>query len=152
MTGAQLIAIIVGVGSGGAILELVRRRQLRDKYAALWFLLAVGMTLLAFVPGVLNWLAELLSFVEPASALFFVAILVLLGIVGHLSWETSRLENETRALSEELSLLQLEIATDPRLSEATADDRAETDQASSSSNTSRTSRDGLSRRSEGRDR
>ncbi len=111
MTGAHLIAIVGGVGSATLTLELVRRRQLRDKYAVLFLLLAIGMLVIALAPGLLTWIAEILSIVEPASALFFVALLTLLAIVAHLSWEISRLEQETRVLAEEVALLRLEMET-----------------------------------------
>lgn len=109
MTGAHLIAIVGSVGSAALTIELVRRRQLRDKYAVLFLVLAIGMLVIALAPGLLAWVARVLSIVEPASALFFVALLILLAIVAHLSWEISRLEQETRLLSEEIALLRLEV-------------------------------------------
>ncbi|MEX2653445.1 MAG: DUF2304 domain-containing protein [Acidimicrobiia bacterium] len=122
MTGAHVVAALVALGGAGVIFELVRRRQIRDKYAVLWFVLAIGMTVVAFFPGLLAGVASFLSFTEPASALFFVALLILLMIVGHLSWEVSRLENETRVLSEELALLRLETESRPGFGEAIEDD------------------------------
>lgn len=109
MTGAHVVAVVGGVGTAMLIVELVRRRQLRDKYAVQFLALALGMVVLAFAPGLLEWTARTLSIVEPVNALFFVALLILLTIVAHLSWETSRLEGETRVLSEELALLRLEV-------------------------------------------
>jgi hypothetical protein len=44
----------------------------------------------------------------PSNLLFFVAALVLLIVCVQLSWEVSRLEDETRALAEEVAILRLE--------------------------------------------
>lgn len=109
MTIAHGVAIATAVGISVVVLELVRRRQLRDKYAALFLLLAGGMVLFAIAPSLLTGLASILSIVSVPDALFFVGLLTLLTIAVHLTWEVSRLENETRLLSEELALLRLEV-------------------------------------------
>jgi hypothetical protein len=45
----------------------------------------------------------------PSNLLFFLAALVLLGVCLHLSWEVSRLEDETRRLAEEHAVLRLQV-------------------------------------------
>lgn len=107
-TGAQAAALVASLGMFLVAAELVRRRQLREKYALMWLVLAVGIGVLAFRPRMLDGLARMMSILDPANVLFVVAILVLLVVVLHLSWELSRLESETRALSEDLALLRLE--------------------------------------------
>lgn len=117
MTGAHAITIITAVVLSVVVVELVRRRQLRDKYAALFLALAAGMILFAIAPSVLTGLAAVLSIVAVADALFFVGMLVLLVIVVHLTWEVSRLETETRLLAEEIALLRLETESSQRATE-----------------------------------
>ncbi len=107
--GAHLFAIVVGVAILVLVAELVRRRQLRDKYALLWCVLAVGLIGLAFVPSVLSIAARALDVVEPSSVLFVVALLVVLGVLIHLSWELSRLEFRMRSLAEHVALLHLRL-------------------------------------------
>jgi hypothetical protein len=98
-------SVIILIG----IFELLRRRQLAEKYSVLW--LVVGVILLVFtaVPGLLTGLSKSLGVVLPSNLLFFVAIVFLLGMVLHLSWEVSRLENETRKLAEDLAILRLDV-------------------------------------------
>ena len=91
------------------IVELLRRRQLREKYAALWLVLGVGMLVLVVFPGVLTGLAALVGVAVPVNLLFFIALLTLLAVAVHLSWELSRVEEETRSLAEEVALLRFEI-------------------------------------------
>ncbi len=109
MTGAHLIAIAGGLGAVTGIIELVRRRQLREKYAVLWLVLAVGVGILGLWPGLLDTVAHALGIVDPPNLLYFAALLVLLLIVVHLSWEVSRLEGENRTLVEEVAMLRLEF-------------------------------------------
>lgn len=134
-TGAQLLALVAGFGTLLFVVELVRRRQLREKYAVMWVLLAIGMGVLAFFPRILDRFAGVLSIRDPANVLFVVATLVLLGIVIHLSWELSRLETETRRLSEDLALMRLEV--DRSLRGPVSDDATIVDSGTRAGDTSR---------------
>lgn len=91
------------------IVELLRRRQLREKYAALWLALGLGMLLLVIFPGLLTGVASLVGVAVPVNLLFFIALLTLLAVAVHLSWELSRVEDETRSLAEEVAILRFEI-------------------------------------------
>lgn len=99
--------IVVTVANLAFVLELVRRRQLREKYALLW--LAVGVTglLLALARPLLDGLARAMGIGYGPSALFFFSTIFLVLVAAHLSWEVSRLEDRTRRLAEEVALLQV---------------------------------------------
>ncbi len=93
----------------GVIFEMLRRRQLREKYALLWLVFAVAIIVLALWPGLLNGLAHALGVVDGVNLLLFGAVTVLLLVCLHLSWESSCLEDETRTLAEDIALLRLEV-------------------------------------------
>ncbi|MDP8932295.1 MAG: DUF2304 domain-containing protein [Actinomycetota bacterium] len=118
MTGTQIAALVAGAFALAMIIELLRRRQLREKYAALWLLVGIAMAVLGIFPGLLDVVAAWLGVADPPNLLFFMAILVLLVVSVHLSWELSRLEDETRTLAEEIAFLRLkreaEGAGEPR--------------------------------------
>ena len=105
-----IIALVGSVLILAAIVELLRRRQLKEKYAVLW--LIVGLVLVVFTafPALLTRISSALGVAVPTNLLFFVAILFLVGVVLHLSWEASRLENETRKLAEDVAILRLDLA------------------------------------------
>jgi hypothetical protein len=109
MTTTYLVQLVGSVLVLAGIVELLRRRQLTEKYAVLW--LFVGILLLVFTvfPGILGWSSDLLGVAVPSNLLFFVGIVFLVGVVLHLSWEVSRLENETRKLAEDQAILRLEV-------------------------------------------
>jgi hypothetical protein len=92
------------------IFELLRRRQLREKYGALWLLVAIAVLPLALVPTLLDGLSSFLGIASGLSLFLFGSIVFLLLVVLHLSWESSRLEEETRSLSEEVALLRADLA------------------------------------------
>jgi hypothetical protein len=92
-----------------SIVELLRRQVLREKYAVVWLLLAVAVVFLAVWPGLLDHTAHVLHVVDPVNLLLFGAFAVLLLVCLHLSWESSRLEEETRVLAEDLAMLRLQV-------------------------------------------
>jgi hypothetical protein len=106
MTTTHVGAIVVAVLSLAAMLELLRRRQLKEKYAVLWLAVGAGMLVLGAFPALLNEVADVVGVKDPPNLLLFAAALLLLLVCVHLSWEASRLEERTRTLAEELALLR----------------------------------------------
>ena len=101
--------ITFGVLILGAIVELLRRRRLREKYAALWLFTGFVVVVLALFPGGLDGMAAFVGVANGASLVLFLAVVFLLIIAMHLSWEVSELEEETRSISEEIALLRMEL-------------------------------------------
>lgn len=101
----------------GSILELVRRRKLREKYAVIWVITGVTVLPLAAFPRVLDGLALSLGTLSGTSLVLFFAVSFLLLLVMHLSWELSQLEDETRILCEEVALIRSELRRKPQQSE-----------------------------------
>jgi hypothetical protein len=109
MASARVLALVAAVVVLFAMFELLRRRQLREKYAVLWLAVGLAVVVLALVPGLLDTAAAAVGVVTPVNLLFFVSTLFLLLVAVHLSWESSRLEEETRTLAEEVALLRLSL-------------------------------------------
>ncbi|MBF9067927.1 DUF2304 family protein [Streptacidiphilus fuscans] len=93
----------------GCILELLRRQQLREKYAAIWITIGIVVTPIGFFPSLLNGVAHRLGVANGASLVLFCGFLLVLLVCLHLSWEASRLEAETRTLSEDIALVRTQL-------------------------------------------
>ncbi len=108
-TQLTLLTAIMGLIVLAVIFELVRRRQLREKYAMLW--LAVGLLVvpLSFFPRLLDSVAGRVGVASGVSLVLFLGFMFLLLVAVHLSWEVSRLEEETRALAEAMGLLRADM-------------------------------------------
>jgi hypothetical protein len=91
------------------MLELLRKRRLREKYAVLWISLAVVVIFFGAFPRLLYWLANLVGIATPLNLVFFLALLVLLVVSVQLSAEISSLEHESQTLAEECALLRNRI-------------------------------------------
>ncbi len=109
MIRTHVIAGVAGLLVLAVMVELLRRRQLREKYAILWLGVSVVVIVLAAFPGLLDWSAHRLGIDSPPNLLLFAAVLVLLLVAVHLSWEASRMEEETRTLAEEVGLLRMQV-------------------------------------------
>jgi len=107
--GVHGLALVGGIVAVGLMFELLRRRQLKEKYAVLWLLVGVVMLVFAIWPPLLDTLSRALGVKSGPNLLLFVATLVLIVVCVHLSWEISRLEDKSRALAEEVGLLRLEV-------------------------------------------
>lgn len=108
-TRTHVFIVVVAVVAALLVLRLVATRQLRSKYALLWLGVAVAMIVVAAFPGLLDELAEFMG-VDYAPTLFLLMALGLLGfLVGHLTWEVSRLEMRLRSLAEDNALLRASL-------------------------------------------
>jgi hypothetical protein len=106
---AYIVALIGSVLILFGILELLRRRQLSEKYAVLWLVVGVLILIVTIFPGLLSSISQAVGVQVASNLLFFVAIVFLTGVALHLSWELSRLEDETRKLAEDLAILRLDV-------------------------------------------
>ena len=88
---------------------LLFSRRLKEKYAAIWIVVGVGVCLLAAFPGVVFWLSSITGVEVPANLLVALAVTVLLAVCLQLSGEVSTLEEETRTLAEEHALLEARV-------------------------------------------
>lgn len=109
MNGPRPAALMVGALVLLLVVELLRRRQLREKYAALWLGIGLVAVVMAIFPAVLDGVTRLAGFAIPANLLFFAGCLVLTAISMQFSLEIGRLEEKSRRLAEEVALLRKEM-------------------------------------------
>jgi len=101
----QLVAILVAAWLLLAVLEMVRRRRLMERYALLWLLSAVVLLALASWGGALAKISHAIGVIYPPNALFFVAFAFVLVLLLHFSAAVSRLSDQTKVLAQRLALL-----------------------------------------------
>lgn len=88
------------------IIEMLRRRRLRERHALWWLLLGVLNLIAALFPAVLEATSRLLGIEVPTNLVFFVGIIVLVLVSVQQSSELTKLEEQSRLLAEEHSLLK----------------------------------------------
>ncbi|KAA9130139.1 DUF2304 domain-containing protein [Microbacterium caowuchunii] len=105
----NIAGLVFGFLVLGLIVALLLRRQLREKYATLWLVIGIALLLLAVFPGLLVWLSNTLGVAVPSNLLFALAIVLLVGVALHLSWELSHAEDEVRRVAEDVAILRAEM-------------------------------------------
>ena len=90
-----IVSIITAVAALILVFELLRRRRLREKYAAIWVVIALGTVVVAAFPQILRWVADLIGIQTPSNLLFFGSLIVLFAVSLQLSarwgcWRSSR--------------------------------------------------------------
>ncbi|HEV7742777.1 MAG TPA: DUF2304 domain-containing protein [Pseudolysinimonas sp.] len=91
------------------VIELLRRRHLRERHAALWLLAGVAALVVGIFPQVLVWTAALVGVAIPTNLIFFVSIALLFLVCLQNSAEATKLESKTRDLAEMLALQDARI-------------------------------------------
>ena len=105
-----LVAIIGSIILLLSILELVRRKYLRERYALIWIVTGSLFLVLSIRVQFLYGISNFLGFTVASNALFFFGILFLLSIVLGLSVITSRLSEKNKVLTQEVVLLKKRVA------------------------------------------
>ena len=109
------------------VLQMLRQGKLREKYTVLWLVVGGLTIVLGFFPQLLDWAATLVGIRVPANLLFALAIVLLVGVSLHVSRELTILEDETRILAEEVSILRasvdaLQFARESAAADSSTDD------------------------------
>ncbi|MBN2469376.1 MAG: DUF2304 domain-containing protein [Anaerolineae bacterium] len=96
-----IITLVILLG----VLELVRRRRLREEYSLLWIITAAALTVLNLWDDPLDWLARLTGIYRP-TVLLVVAVGFFLLIMLYYSTVLTRLADQNKALAQEVALLR----------------------------------------------
>ena len=113
----KTFALIVGIAIFVFILEMVRRRKLREEYSWLWLLTGCGIIVLVVWYDLLTFITDLIGAVLPTTTLFLFGLLFLILIALHYSIKISALADEVRKLAQEVALLKAENDEQRKLSD-----------------------------------
>jgi hypothetical protein len=91
------------------VVELLRRRHLRERHAVWWFVAGVIALIVGVFPATLEWAADAVGVEVPTNLVFFSGIAVLFLVCLQHSSELTQLESKTRTLAERVALLELRL-------------------------------------------
>ena len=95
------------------VLELIRTRRLRERYALLWLATGIVLAVLCAWRDGLNTIARWVGIRSyPPAVLFAVGILFILAVLLHYSTVISRLSDQNVLLAQKLALLQEQLEVD----------------------------------------
>ncbi len=129
MSRTEIFAAISAVLLLVLVLEMVRRRRLREEYSWLWLLTAVGYLVIALFPELARQVALLIGSVRPVSAFSFLGLLFLFAICIQFSVQISRLTEQNKDLAQHVAILDGELRKRKALESAAAAEQDDADQA-----------------------
>ena len=113
----QLFAALASIALLGIVIELIRARKLRERYALLWLGTAGVILVFAVWRSGLHELSRALGVAYPPNALFVLAMLFVLVLLLHFSTVISKLSDRTITLAQRLALMEQrlrELEDEPR--------------------------------------
>ena len=104
----KILAAVIGVSLFIYIIELVRKRRLREEYAWFWLLTGLMIVLLSVWYSLVAKIGLFLGGILPSAVLFFFGLLSLLLICLHLSIKLSAMTDHVKKLSQEVALIRVQ--------------------------------------------
>jgi hypothetical protein len=106
---SYILGIVASLVTLGIVLEMLRRRRLRERHA-IWWIIASLLALVAGVfPSLLASVSRLFGVAVPTNLVFFVSIAILVLVCLQHSSELTQLESKTRKLAERVALLDMRL-------------------------------------------
>jgi hypothetical protein len=102
----QLFAALASVALLGVVIELIRARKLRERYALLWLATAGVILVFAVWRSGLHQLSGALGIAYPPNALFALAMLFVIVLLLHYSTVISKLSDRSTTLTQRLALME----------------------------------------------
>lgn len=104
-----ILTTLLSIGVFVLILELVRRRTLREEYSLLWLGTAFIMILVSAWRDLLHGLASFVGISYPPNLLFLMASIFMALMLLYFSTVITRLTGENKEIAQEVALLRHEI-------------------------------------------
>ena len=102
---ARILLFFLGLAVLALVVNLVRKRQLQERYALLWLLAGLVLVLAPLFVDLLDRLAAWLGFEYPPALLLMLAVVGLMLIIAQLSMAISNQADRIKILTQELGLL-----------------------------------------------
>ncbi len=110
MTKIQIISIAVSLIFSLFILELIRRKKLKEAYALIWGIMSILFLVLACWLQGLGFVSNLIGIVYAPATLFLVLLITVILILIQFSVIISGQVDKIKSLSQELALLKEKLS------------------------------------------
>ncbi len=120
----RVLLIIVSVWLFCHVLRSVRKSQVQIDDMIFWLLFSVVIVVLALIPQIATWAADLLGVMSPVNLIYLVIIFVLLLKLFSISIRFSQLEAKIKTLTQEIAVREC-IEKDAQLGQTELQDDKE---------------------------
>jgi hypothetical protein len=103
------LGIFAALLTFGIVIEMLRRRRLRERHAAWWIVAGLLAIIIGVFPSTLASASAALGFEVPVNLVFFASLFILFLVALQHSAELTQLESHNRAILERVIVLELRI-------------------------------------------
>ncbi len=105
----KIFAISISILLFIIIIDLVRRRKLREEFSWLWLLTGAGVILLAAWYDLLTFITRIIGAALPTTTLFLFSAIFFMVINLYYATKISSLHNHVKDLAQHVAILQSEV-------------------------------------------
>jgi hypothetical protein len=105
----KIFAISISILLFIVIIDLVRKRRLREEFSWLWLLTGAVTILLATWYDLLKFVTGVIGAVLPTTTLFLLSVIFLMVINLYYATKISRLHDHVKDLAQNIGILQTEV-------------------------------------------
>jgi len=105
----RLVAIVASISLAATVLWLVRRRALREEHTIIWIAIAVAISAVSLVPGLLRFMTRAIGAWTPSSTLFFLGEACLVLLCLNFAVQLSRAGLRIKSLGQEVAILRTRL-------------------------------------------
>ncbi len=106
MQAIQIISIIGSTAFLITIIELIRKKQLKEAYAIIWLIFGLLFMFFSCWRKALDYISEIIGIYYPPAMLFLLLIIAITLILIQFSVVISKQNDQIRALTQEIALLK----------------------------------------------
>jgi hypothetical protein len=106
---SYVLGIVAAVITLAVVIEMLRRRRLRERHAVWWFIAGILALIAGVFPQTLAWAAALVGVAVPINLVFFVSVAILFLVCLQHASELTTLEDKSRLLIERSVLLEMRV-------------------------------------------
>ena len=103
------LGIVASVATFAIVIEMLRRRRLRERHAGWWIVAGLFAIIISVFPDTLRFASGVLGFEVPVNLVFFLSLFILFLVALQHSAELTQLESHNRSLVERLIVLELKV-------------------------------------------
>ena len=103
------LGIAAAVSTFAIVIEMLRRRRLRERHAGWWIVAGLLAIVISVFPQTLKFAASSLGFEVPVNLVFFFSLFILFLVALQHSSELTKLEAHNRILVERIVLIEMKI-------------------------------------------
>jgi len=106
-TASYILGIVAALLVLVAVVELLRRRRLRERHAVWWIVAGLLALVIGIFPQIVDAVAAALGVALPSNLVFFVSIALLFLVSLQHSSELTTLEDKVRTLAERVAVIEM---------------------------------------------